>query len=83
MIKSRSVSFRIFCGDCGGGVEAECFGKQPLEYQEGDWSRVIILVTGRSCGDVTREVVYHLRLGITSSLLQMRLLCMKFRDFSH
>jgi len=38
----------FFCGDSGRGVEAECIGKQPLEHQEGDWSIVIILVTGRS-----------------------------------
>lgn len=48
MIKSRNVSYRIFCGDSDGGVEAECVGKQPLEHQEGDWRIVIILVAGRS-----------------------------------
>jgi hypothetical protein len=47
VIKSRNVSYRIFC--CfSGGVEAKCIGKQPLEHQEGDWSIVIILVTGRT-----------------------------------
>jgi len=48
VIKSRNVSYRIFYGDGGGGVEAECIGKQPLEHQEGDWSTVIIFVEGRS-----------------------------------
>jgi hypothetical protein len=48
VVKSRNVSYRIFCDECGGGVEAECIGKQPLEHQEGDWIKVIMLVTGRS-----------------------------------
>jgi hypothetical protein len=31
-----------------GGVDTECIGKHPLEHEEGDWSIVIILVTGRT-----------------------------------
>lgn len=69
-VKSRNVSYGIFCGDGGGGVEAECIGKQPLETPRRRVEHSNIIGHRKIiCGDVTREVVYHLSLAARINLL--------------
>ena len=48
MVKSRSVSYRIFCGGGGGEWRQNVLESSDLKHQEGEWSIVILLVAGRS-----------------------------------